>query len=87
MIALITGATSGFGKAIAEKFAANKYSVIITGRRSELLQDVAADIKNKYSVNVLALNFDVRDKKSVDQHLGSLPPEWQAIDVLDFCME
>jgi len=82
MIALITGATSGFGKAIAEKFAANKYSVIVTGRRSELLQNVAADIKNNYSVNVLALNFDVRDKKSVDQHLGSLPPEWQAIDVL-----
>ena len=82
MIALITGATSGFGKAIAEKFAANKYSVIVTGRRSELLRNVAADIKNKYSVNVLALNFDVRDKKSVDQHLGSLPPEWQAIDVL-----
>ena len=67
MIALITGATSGFGKAIAEKFAANKYSVIITGRRHELLDEVADNIKKKYSVNVLPLNFDLRDKKAVDQ--------------------
>src|SRR5690242_7034720 len=82
MIALITGATSGFGKAIAEKFAANKYSVIITGRRNELLKEVAGSIKKNYSVNVLPLNFDVREKKAVDQYLGNLPPEWQAIDVL-----
>jgi len=82
MIALVTGATSGFGKAIAEKFAANKYSVIITGRRKDLLDNVAADIKNKFSVSVLSLNFDVRDKKAVDEHLGNLPAEWQDIDVL-----
>lgn len=82
MIALITGATSGFGKAIAEKFAANNYSVIITGRRNELLQDVAANIKEKYSVDVLALNFDVRDKNAVAKHLANLPREWQDIDVL-----
>ena len=82
MIALVTGATSGFGKAIAEKFAANKYSVIITGRRNELLTAVADNLKNKYSVSVLALNFDVRDKKAVEQNLGNLPAEWQSIDVL-----
>ena len=82
MIALVTGATSGFGKAIAEKFAANRYSVIITGRRSELLQQVADHIKKQYSANVLPLNFDVRDKQAVDKHLGNMPAEWQAIDVL-----
>jgi 3-hydroxy acid dehydrogenase / malonic semialdehyde reductase len=82
MIALVTGATSGFGKAIAEKFAANKYSVIITGRRNELLQEVGGNIREKYSVNVLPLNFDVRDKMAVNAHLGNLPPEWQGIDVL-----
>ena len=82
MIALITGATSGFGKAIAEKFAANKYSVIITGRRNDLLHKVADGIKEKYSVDVLALNFDVRDRKAVTQHLGNLSQNWQAIDVL-----
>ena len=82
MIALITGATSGFGKAIAEKFAANKYSVIITGRRNKLLEEVAANLKSKFSVNVLSLNFDVRDKRAVTEHLSKLPQEWQSIDVL-----
>ena len=82
MIALITGATSGFGKAIAEKFAANKYDVIITGRRNDLLQQVAENIRKKYDVNVLALNFDVRDKDAVTDHVGSLLNNWQSIDVL-----
>lgn len=82
MISLITGATSGFGKAIAEKFAANKYDVIITGRRNELLQQVAENIRKKYSVNVLALNFDVRDKEAVADHIGSLLNDWHNIDVL-----
>jgi len=82
MIALITGATSGFGKSIAEKFAANKYDVIITGRRNDLLQQVADNIRKKYDVNVLALNFDVRDKEAVTDHIGSLLNNWQSIDVL-----
>lgn len=82
MISLITGATSGFGKAIAEKFAANKYDVIITGRRNDLLQQVAESIRQKYSVNVLALNFDVRNKEAVTDHIGSLLNDWQNIDVL-----
>lgn len=82
MISLITGATSGFGKAIAEKFAANKYDVIITGRRNDLLQQVAETIRKKYSVNMLALNFDVRDKEAVTDHIGNLLKDWQNIDVL-----
>ena len=82
MIALITGATSGFGKAIAEKFAVNKYDVIVTGRRNDLLQQVADNIRKKYDVNVLALNFDVRDKEAVTDHIGSLLNNWQSIDVL-----
>lgn len=82
MIAIVTGATSGFGKAIAEKFAANKYDVIVTGRRNELLQQVSKEISTNYSVKVLPLNFDVRDKKAVNEHLGNLPSEWQGIDVL-----
>jgi 3-hydroxy acid dehydrogenase / malonic semialdehyde reductase len=82
MIALITGATSGFGKAIAEKFAANNYSVIITGRRKELLELVATNIRQEYSANVLTLHFDVRNKKAVNDHLSALPSEWHNIDVL-----
>lgn len=82
MIALITGATSGFGKAIAEKFAASKYSVIITGRRKERLDELAANIEKAHDVKVLALQFDVRNKEEVDKAVGALPVEWQAIDVL-----
>lgn len=82
MIALITGATSGFGKAIAEKFAANKYSVIITGRRKDLLHEVAKSIQHIFGVQVLPLHFDVRDKAAVKEMLSDLPQEWKAIDVL-----
>lgn len=81
-IALITGATSGFGKAIAKKFAAEGYHVIITGRRKNLLDETAAQISSQYPVKVLALNFDVRDKEAVEINIGGLPPDWQAIDVL-----
>lgn len=82
MIAIVTGATSGFGKAIAEKFASAKYNVIITGRRKELLQQVSEHISKTYSVKVLPLHFDVRDKKAVNENLGNLPNEWRAVDVL-----
>ena len=82
MIAVITGATSGFGKAIAEKFAEEGYSLIITGRRNELLTQVAQTIKQKNAVDVLPLNFDVRDKHAVSQHLSDLPEQWRQIDVL-----
>lgn len=81
-IALVTGATSGFGKAIAEKFAEEGYDVIITGRRSELLQEVAAYIQKKNSVKVLPLSFDVRNRNSVNLNLQNLPAEWRNIDVL-----
>ena len=82
MIALITGATSGFGKAIAQKFAANNYSVIITGRRKELLEDVARNIQKAFNVKVLTFNFDVRSKEEVSKHLDHLPVDWREIDLL-----
>lgn len=82
MIAVITGATSGFGRAIAEKFAENNYDVIVTGRRNELLQELAEQIRKTYPVKVLPLNFDVRDKNAVNQNLSNLSTEWQEIDVL-----
>jgi 3-hydroxy acid dehydrogenase / malonic semialdehyde reductase len=82
LICLITGATSGFGRSIAERFAANKYSVIITGRRNELLQNAANEISSRFLVKVLPLNFDVRDKQKTFEILSNLPAEWQEIDVL-----
>ena len=59
---LITGASSGFGKAIAEKFAAGGWNLILTARRKDKLEAVAKAIESKYGVKTLCLIFDVQDK-------------------------
>ena len=81
-IVLVTGATSGFGKAIAQKFAANQYHVIITGRRADRLSALQKELVQEYKVEVLPLAFDVRDKKSCFEAIDHLPAAWQQIDVL-----
>lgn len=81
-IILITGATSGFGKAITYTFAAAGWNCIITGRRKERLDTIATDLQTKYSIQALSLVFDVQDRKTVTDTLSNLPEEWQAIDVL-----
>ena len=80
--ALITGATSGIGRAVADIFAENKYNLIVTGRRSERLQELKAALERQYGISVLALCFDVRDNDEVVRNIASLPVEWRNIDVL-----
>jgi len=70
---LITGASSGFGKAIAEKFAAAGYEIIITGRREPLLNQLKNDLFNKYATKVTVLMFDVQNKKKVFEMLQDNP--------------
>lgn len=79
---LVTGASSGFGKAIAEKFASEKWNCIITGRRKEKLEQLADSLQKTYGINVLPLVFDVQNKEAVFNSLGNLPAEWQSIDVV-----
>lgn len=81
-IILVTGASSGFGKAIATKFAAGGWNVIITGRRKEKLDELAKALEANYSIKTLSLIFDVQDKKAVFNNLQNLPVEWQAINIL-----
>lgn len=81
-IAVITGATAGIGKACAEKFAANQYNLIITGRRNDRLSALQTDLEKRYHIAVLPLCFDVQDKQAVDSAFGNLPENWQSIDVL-----
>ena len=81
-IILVTGASSGFGKAIATKFAAGGWNVIITGRRKEKLDELAKALEANYGVKTLSLIFDVQDKKAVFDNLQNLPTEWQAINIL-----
>ncbi len=82
MIALITGASSGFGRATALKFAEHGWDVIITGRRKEKLEELEHIILDTYETKVYSLCFDVRDRKAVKIELDALPHFWKEIDVL-----
>ena len=81
-IILVTGASSGFGKATATKFAAGGWNVIITGRRKEKLDELGKALEANYGIKTLSLVFDVQDKKAVFDNLQNLPTEWQAINIL-----
>jgi len=81
-IILVTGASSGFGKAIAIKFAAGGWNVILTARRKEKLDELAKALETTYGIKTLSLIFDVQDKKAVFDNLQNLPTEWQAINIL-----
>lgn len=82
MIALITGATAGIGKATAQEFAAKGYDLIITGRREERLGALKQELESIHKIQVLGLCFDVRDEQQVKQAIESLPEPFKHIDVL-----
>jgi len=79
-IALITGATSGIGKACALTLAKMGFDIIATGRREDRLEELGQELDA--GVRFLSLIFDVRDRERVGEILGSLPADWSAIDVL-----
>ena len=79
-IALVTGATSGIGKACALTLAKLGYDLIATGRRIERLEELKNELPN--DIRFLPLVFDVRDREKVADLLGNLPPDWSEIAVL-----
>lgn len=81
-IVFITGATSGFGRACAEKFAANGFDLILNGRREDRLQQLCSTLENRFNIAVFTLPFDVREEKKVFESIGALPEEWKKIDIL-----
>ena len=81
-IILITGATAGFGEAMAYKFAQHGWNIIITGRRNDRLKKIEDDLSDLFGVKVLSLCFDVRKRNDVQQAILGLPQDWKKIDVL-----
>lgn len=77
---LITGATSGFGKACALRFAENGWRLILVGRRKERLDQLGTDLASQTAVYPIPL--DVRNRAEVLDRLGSLPPEFSVVNVL-----
>jgi 3-hydroxy acid dehydrogenase/malonic semialdehyde reductase len=78
--ALITGATSGIGKATAEILAKNNYNIILCGRRQDRMAELEKELSKLTAVHTLL--FDVRDKKAVSESIASLPEAFSTIDIL-----
>ena len=78
MIVLVTGASAGFGAAIARRFVREGARVIATARRAEKL----AELREELGAGLLPLTLDVRERGSVERALANLPPEFAQIDVL-----
>jgi 3-hydroxy acid dehydrogenase/malonic semialdehyde reductase len=78
MIVLVTGASAGFGLAIARRFAKDGARIIAAGRRTERLEALRAELGDK----VLPLTLDVSDRKAVERAIAGLPPAFAEIDLL-----
>ena len=81
-IALITGATSGIGRATAIALADEGYNLILTGRRKERLDELKELVGITYKADALVLNFDSRNQEEVAKAVASIPAVWRKIDVL-----
>jgi 3-hydroxy acid dehydrogenase/malonic semialdehyde reductase len=79
MIVLVTGATAGFGAAIARIFARDGARIIAVGRRAERLEALRAELGQD---KVLPVVLDVRDTAAIASAIGALPAEWAEIDLL-----
>jgi serine 3-dehydrogenase len=78
--ALITGATSGFGNAIARRFAGEGWNVVLTGRRRDRLDSLVTELGG--AARAHGLCFDIRDEAATREALASLPPEFRGVDAL-----
>jgi NADP-dependent 3-hydroxy acid dehydrogenase YdfG len=78
--ALITGATSGIGRATAHEFAKHGIHLVLCGRRQERLHTIKSALSKQTEVHTL--NFDVRDKVATQSAIASLPESFKTIDIL-----
>ena len=81
-VVFITGATSGIGKATAELFAKNGFSLILNGRRAERLEATKESLTKDFDADIQLLPFDVRNPADAHTAYTNLPTAWQDIDIL-----
>jgi NADP-dependent 3-hydroxy acid dehydrogenase YdfG/Flp pilus assembly protein TadD len=79
---LVTGATSGIGRATAEIFARHGYRVIVTGRRADRLLALKEELEQSYQALILPVQFDLRDEHSCREIMSRLDSPWRDIDIL-----
>lgn len=79
---LITGASSGIGRACAEEFAKAGANLILAARRMERLKEIAQTLKAEAGIEVYPVALDVRDRAQVEATLSHLPAPWNAVDIL-----
>lgn len=79
---LITGATSGIGKATALLLSENGYNLILTGRRNDRLAGLKSEIESKYKKTVLILNFDIRNREETEIALQKIKDLNMDVDIL-----
>ena len=81
-VVLITGASSGIGRACATYFARAGAKILLCARRLDVLNELAAELKANYKAEVYAFKLDVRHHAEIQTALRSLPSPWQPIDIL-----
>ena len=80
--ALITGATSGFGRATACLLAQKKYNLFITGRREERLKDLSQELSKKHNIECTPLCFDVSSRKQSESVVKDYKDQLNGLNVL-----
>lgn len=81
-IVFVTGASSGIGQSCARAFAALGAKLLLCARRLDRIETLAAELRQAHGVAAYAFQLDVRDQPAVEKAIASLPPEWQAVEVL-----
>ncbi len=81
-VVMVTGASSGIGRSCAVEFARAEAKLILTARRSDILEDLATQLDRDFKCETHLLPLDVRDRDAVAVAISQLPSRWQSIDVL-----